>query len=334
MRRGGIVILLIGVIIALAAAGLLFLFLQTSNQAQEPTPIPTEDPGRDIVVARVDIPASTLLNDTATLLEIQNIPTDEFNQQYFTNISDVQGKLTISDLRAGQRIEKPAVTEPGLSQQIPTAEPDRPRPKAYAFATSSLRGVADQIKPGDFVDVVATFLMPRRISYPTGLSFDEQGQGTIERELSIVEFRSTKTIVQQVQVLRIVRPGIPAEEGQPAPQQPSGNEAPQTDESGQPVDASETSPAGTITEGEWLLVLAINDQEAELVEFALNTDADISLVLRGAGDTDFEPTIGATFDLLVSEFGVPAPRPVEPRIYGLEVLTPEPILTPAPTRIP
>jgi pilus assembly protein CpaB len=72
-----------------------------------------------------------------------------------------------------------------------------------------------------------------------------------------------------------------------------------------------------------------------LLEFALNTESDISLVLRGAGDTDFEPTIGATYDLLVSEFGVPAPRLLDPYVISEEdAFIPDPTATPAPTRVP
>jgi pilus assembly protein CpaB len=82
-------------------------------------------------------------------------------------------------------------------------------------------------------------------------------------------------------------------------------------------------------------VLAINDQEAELMEFAIASEAHLVLVLRGAGDTGYEPTIGATFDLLIDEFGLPLPQPLRPYIVGVnEQLTPQPTRTPAPTRVP
>lgn len=338
MRRGGIVILLIGVIIALAAAGLLFFVLsQPQTEGTGPLPTPTEDPGVEVVFARVEIPANTIISDT-TVLELQRIPSEEYNaraDEYFRSVAEVQGKLTTNVIGFNSPVEQSDVTDPGLSQQIPTAEPDSPRPKAYAFQTNSLSGVADQIKPGDFVDVVATFLIPRRVSYPTGSSLQEQAGQTvnvIERELQDPSFSSTKTIVQQAQVLRIVRPPAPTE-GTPGPEQPPEG-VPETDETGQPVNQATQEGGTTITQGSWLLVLAVNDQEAELIEFALNTEANISLVLRGAGDTDFEPTIGATFDLLVSEFGVPLPEPLPPRIYGEEVFEANPTRTPAPTRVP
>lgn len=332
MRRGGIVILLIGVIIALAAAGLLFFFLQNSTTVSDETTIePTREPDVEVIVANVDIPANTLIADQG-LLGTREIPESEFDSRYFTNVNDVLGKLAVSNIRADELITQSDITEPGLSQQIPTAEPDRPRPKAYAFSSNSIAGVADQIKPGDFVDIVATFSMPRRISYPTGREVDDQGQVTIERQVTEEFFPTTKTIVQQVQVLRIIRPGVP-EEGTPGPEGEQAAE-PEVDESGRVVEP-EAGDGNTITPGSWLLVLAINDQEAELIEFALNTQSDISLVLRGAGDTDFEPTIGATYDLLVSEFGVPAPQVLDPHLISEEdAFIPNPTFTPAPTRIP
>lgn len=332
MKRGGIVILLIGVIIALAAAGLLFFFLQNpTGMSNVPTNTPTTDPGVAVIVAQVDIPANTLITDPALLGE-DMIPRTELNPRYITNINDVVGKLAITNIRAGDRIEETDFTEPGLSQQIPTAEAERPRPKAYSFRTNSIAGVADQIKPGDFVDVVATFSIPRDVSYPTSREVDDQGQVTIQRQVGEDFFPTTKTIVQQVQVLRIVRPGVP--EGTPSPdeQQPG---PPETDESGQPIEPTEETGGDTITQGSWLLVLAITDQEAELIEFALNTSSDISLVLRGAGDTNFEPTIGATYNLLISEFGVPAPQSLDPHVISEEdAFIPNPTFTPAPTRIP
>lgn len=70
-------------------------------------------------------------------------------------------------------------------------------------------------------------------------------------------------------------------------------------------------------------MLAVNNQEAELIDFARNTNAAITLVLRGVGDVDLEQTIGASFDLLISDFDVPLPQPVPGRVYSeQEALTP------------
>jgi pilus assembly protein CpaB len=346
MRRGGVLILLI-VLILIVGVVAAFLLLQppTSPGGAATSALPTEVPTVDIVRARVDIPANTVISDTATLLEIVSIPQTEFNtDQNFSTVDEIDGKLATKAFRANQAIEKAALTEPGLSQQIPTAEPNRSRDKAYPFIVNNLSGVADQIKPGDFVDVVATFIVTRRQSYPTELKPDTTTQPgtpagvTITRELTDPTYNATKTIVQRAQVLRIIKPAVPADTAATpeAGAQPTSSSLPQVDSSGQPINpAVGGDTAGAITQGAWTLILSVDDQEIELMEFALSTNSRMVLVLRGAGDSTFEPTIGATVDLLINEFGLPLPRSLPPQVIGLDqALTPEPTRTPAPTRVP
>ena len=49
-----------------------------------------------------------------------------------------------------------------------------------------------------------------------------------------------------------------------------------------------------------MLVLAVTDQEAEIIKLSREQGNGITLVLRGRGDTAVENTVGATIDLLVS----------------------------------
>jgi len=334
MQRGVIVILIIGLILVIGAAALFFLLQQPGGGGlvgvAQPTPaLPTEVPEVEIVRARVDIPANTLIADT-TLLDVITIPQTEFDpDQNFSRTGEIVGKLTTRPFRANEFIVKAGLTEPGLSQQIPTAEPERARDKAYPFIVNNLSGVADRIVPGDFVDVVATFSVPRRESYPT---ITQEG---LIRLLNDLTFNSTKTIVQRAQVLQIVRPPV-ATDATPEPGvAPESGSLPQVDASGQPIEPASGQASGPITAGAWTLLLALNDQEVELMEFALASNARMVLVLRGAGDTDFEPTIGATLDLLISEFGLPLPYSQPPQVVGEDVaFTPEPTRTPAPTRVP
>lgn len=351
MRRGGVLILLIGLILIVGALALLLFFqpsilTPTGDQAALTTALPTEVPVVEVVRARVDIPANTVINDSVTLLEVIEIPQTEFDaESNFSRVTEVEGQLTTRAIRANEVIEADALTEPGLSQQLPTGEPDRARDKAYPFIVNNLSGVADQIKPGDFVDVVATFTVTRRQSYPTGenvIQFSGADVLQLQRELTDQTLNTTKTIVQRAQVLRIIRPQVAAEAtpegGAPAEAPPASSSLPQVDEQGRPISSTEAQAGVTgasVTAGIWTLILAVNDQEVELMEFSLAANARMVLVLRGAGDTDFEPTLGATYDLLVSEFGVPLPRPLPPRVVSEEeVFTPEPTLTPAPTRVP
>lgn len=311
MRRGG-PLLLVGILLALVAAFGLYYVLQGGAGA---TPVdqalltPTAEPKKRVVVARIDIPSTTVLTDSETFLNLEEIPESLYNTsptQYFTSFSELRNKQTVRQLTAGDPVRSADVTEAGLSLQIPAARPGQPRPKAFAFQVNSLTGVADQIKSGDFVDVLGSFEIQQTILRP---GVNELGEPLLKEE----QFtgRTTKTLVQNVQVLQILKPqvapsGTPGAEGgepTPAPPPAGGDAGPAN---GGPAP---TAPGSTITTGSWLLVLAVTDQQAEVIKLAVERGGGVSLVLRGRGDTADEATIGATLDLLISRFGLPLPQP-------------------------
>lgn len=342
MRRGALLFLLIGLIVIIGGLAA-FLLLRggagqtTTSTTPEIPPTPTTVPQVRVVRARVDLDANTLLNDLA-LLDVVEVPVTEFDEKNeFSNINDVIGKLLINPVVAGQSIRRDNVRDAGLAQRMPTAEPGQPRVKAYPVSVDSLSGVADQVAINDFVDVIATFSVNRLIVRPSVL---QSSPLTNEQLSSGYEyageqaFFTTKTIVQRAQVLQILRPppeAVPAEEGSTT--QPPAESPPAVDASGQPVNqpVSGVSGANTLTQGSWVLVLALTDQEIELLEFAIQSGARIVLALRSTDDNEVEETIGVTLDLMVREFGLPLPQPLQPRVYSTdEVFTPQPTPTPRP----
>jgi pilus assembly protein CpaB len=373
MRRVIVIILVLLLVLGGAAAGIYFFgpddLKQNIPGMAPPTPTPevqpepTEDPGVNIVVARIDLPVGTFITDTQNLLDTENISTLRYEEQAErlfrqSEIGDIREKVLTVPLFAGDPLEKTFLAEAGLSQKIPTREPNRPRPKAYPIEVDKYTGVANHIMTGDSVDVVATFKVVRRIYLPPSLGVQirggEEGVGMVAEEetgqeqgaegapvenqqqtappasqsraIETREFYSTKTIVQRAKVLDILRPPPPtpvpvAEEDQP----PEDAEATPTP---RPQPKQGDGPPTQITEGTWFVILALNDQQAELIEFAKQSEANITLVLRGAGDSAYEDTIGTTFDLMLSEFGLPMPEPEDPFVFAPDVLTPEPTSTP------
>jgi pilus assembly protein CpaB len=345
MRRGGRLILLLGVLIAAAAALFLYVFLQRPQPVTELPNVPTpEPPKKQIVVARIDIPNNSVLTDTETFLDTGEISEAEFNarpRDYFTSVGELQGKVTLHDISAAEPIFRGDVQEAGLSLQVPPAAPNEARPKAFPLLVGNLSGVADQIKPGDVVDVLVSFRFTRTFLRP---GFNEQGQIIIKEE-TLTDLQSTKTLAQNVQVLKVIKPPA-APEGTPTPGGPPPNQEgpPQTDETGQqtqPGQPDQTAQPGqpntgdTITPGSWILIVALTDQEAEIVKLSREQGV-ITLVLRGRGDTAVENTIGATLDLLVSQFGLPLPNPPAPAFFAPNQLTqvPTTAATAAPAGTP
>ena len=332
MRRGGRLFLLLGILILVAAALAYFVLSQPQNPSPELVAAPTQEIKKKIVVARIDIPANTILTDTETFLGVIDIPESEFNAgqgQYFEATSDLLNKQTVRQINFNERITRSDITEPGLSILIPTAQPNQPRPKAVPVSVDSLSGVADQVRPGDFVDILTTIEIQRTIIRP---GFGENNQ-IIFKEDSITG-KSVKTLIQNVQVLQVLKPAVPqgtpgAEGSAPAPAaQEQG--PPQTDANGQPIQpgqagqpTQQTGPktTGTFQAGNWILMLALTDQQAEIVKFSTESGT-ISLALRGRGDTAVDNTIGATLSLLVSQFGLPLPGGAEPEVISQNDLTP------------
>lgn len=337
MRRGGRLFLLLGLLIIVAGALAYFVLSQPQLATQDTTPQPTQELKRKIVVASIEIPNNTVITDTVTFLKTIDIPESEFaagGGQYFTSVEELLYKQTVRSIAFNERIRQADVTEPGLSIQIPTAPPGQPRVKAITFQVNNLSGVADQIKPGDFVDVLSSFIVQRTYLRP---GIDDQGQIVIKEEP--FEGQTTKTLLQNVQVLQIRKPA-PAPEGTPTP----GGEAapagpPATDANGQPLpegqqptegQQAQAGNANTFQPGSWLLLLAVTDQQAELLKFSLEQGTGITLVLRGRGDSAIETTTGATLDLLVSQYGLPLPQPAVPAVSEPGDLTPLPTTNAAP----
>lgn len=311
MRRGGRLLLLVGLLLAFVAAGAIFLVLQNpaadpNNQASQS---PTAIPQKQVIFARIDIPANRVLTDTETFLVPGTIPETEYNgnpDDYFTSFSELSNRQSIADIPAGEPIRASQVVESGLANRIPAADPGQPTLKALPIQVNNLTGVADQIRPGDFVDFLASFSINQTIIRP---GVDDQGL-IIQREQDFVS-QSTKTIVQNIQVLQILKPAV-VPEGTPTPA-PEG-EQPQTGPDGTPIDGAQgtntiASTANTLQQGNWIIVVAVTDQEAELIKFALEQGTGFSLVLRGGGDQATETTVGATLDILVTQFGLPVPVP-------------------------
>lgn len=327
MRRGAVVIIVVGILIV--GGGLAAFLLLTSTGGgggfsitAPPTPQPTTEPTVRVVVARFEIESGTVITSTEDFLTTEEVPISDLGEEddYFRNPADVEGKLAVITIGREERIRRSDITEPGLSQRIPEADEDEiARPKAYPLLVNALTGVADQIKPGDFVDVVITFDVSTRTASAQAAPDAEGFQRyTIEFE----QFRTTKTLVQRAEILNVLRPARPRAEGEegegaPPPGQdiPQEGEAPPQDEQGRPIAQGQEGVPGeaaSITGGSWVVVMAINDQEAEIIELARANDARITLVLRGADDEELEETVGATLDILVSDFGLPLPEPLLP----------------------
>ena len=145
--------LIIAVVAGAAAALLAFLFLNKPAQ-QAAAPVAVAAPALSpVVVASKDIPARTIV--TNDMVKIDNLPKDKLTGQEALAPADVLGKVASVPIATGAPILTSAVMakDPGIG--LAYAFPVNYR--AMTVALDPVSSVAGFLKPGDHVDVLATF---------------------------------------------------------------------------------------------------------------------------------------------------------------------------------
>ncbi len=168
--------------LGLVTAILVYAFLQ--NQAKQ------AKAEASVVAARQDIPARTIIEQG--MVEIRSFPRQALPPAAAPDVESVVGMVAVSPIKARQPISMRAVAPKGAALGLSYAVPLFMR--AVTVAVDPIIGVAGFLKPGDHVDVVATFNV---------------NKGTV-----------TKTVLQDVELLatgsQVVEEEIDPSTGKPA----------------------------------------------------------------------------------------------------------------------
>lgn len=362
--RGNRVVILLALVLFVGAVILGIVLLRGNNQSNTETspangaptgqstvitPTATPPPPK-IVVAKYYLPQGTLITDR----DIDTIAPESISPDdvLATDMSSVLNHYTLISFNKGQPLRKDAksLVEGSFSnymRQLMLSHQLEPGKKAFPVATNDLSGVAGLIREGDLVDVVATFdvqLRPVSVPGPNGTPIPVSAQHTEP---------TTKTILQNVRVLKVIQLQVDRNAFDVAPRPVP---TPTTDLSAQtPIVYSGTpiptptlinfAEAGSNFPVTTVLVLAVDDQQAELLKFTRetsvcpgNTGAPLSSSAGGAtgsggsGSSACVPPIhfvlrakplepsnpqdpnitndatrGITFRALVRDYGVPIP---------------------------
>ncbi len=303
MRRGSSsLLIIIGLFLLLAAgaAGVLIFYGQIPGTAAAPTVLPpTPEPQVARVKAEIDIQAGTVLTSTEGLLSTEMVPASQFiGGVNLGSVEEALNMVATTTIKATEPVRKDQFRKAGLAQKIPAVKEGEQSVKAFPLQVDSLSGVADLVQPGDFVDVLASFNLDVSTFTP-GVPSGETGavSSVIERPTNE---GTTKVLLQDVEVLDVIKPAPPEGEASAAPQPdapPAEGAAP----------AVPPTTANTLRTGNWVIVIAVSNQEAEVLRFALDRGIGITTILRRAGDHTTERTVGATMRILVDNFGMPMP---------------------------
>jgi pilus assembly protein CpaB len=301
MRRKSTLLIIAGFALLLLAGGMAVLTFARPSQAMlsasEPSS-PTAEPMVPVVVAEIDIEPGTIITATNELLSVNEIRASQFNNETnITNIEDARNMVANTSIKAGEPVLRSFLRPAGLAEKIPEPEPGQPSLKAFPIQVNSLSGVADLIQPGDFIDVVASFNLDVVTFHPGAPQQGENGPVSAINERATNEGAS-KVLLQDIEVLEIVRPAAVVEGSAEQAPPPEGEEG---------ANPPPPTAANALSAGNWLLVIAVTNDEAEVLRFVLDRGIGLTSILRRTNDHTTERTVGATMRILNEVYGMPVP---------------------------
>lgn len=289
MRGGNRLLLVFALIIVVVVAFVLFVLLRGSpTPAADPnagvapgaqpiatTPaiiVPPTPAQVSVVVAARAIPPGTQLR--ADDLDIITKPKSEVNEaDDITQKEFAINRIVKIAYNPNQQIKKSDLIEGAFSNYMRQLVADRrleAGKKAFAYATNDLSAAAGLIQENDLIDVVATFAVDRR---PVNVTIGGQ-----QYTIPIPGFEvTTKTILQNVRVLRVIKFGpalAPVTVPRPTATPIVGDNTPSPAAAAPPPGTATPLPTlpsfketGEGFDTSTVLVLAVTDQEAEILKF-------------------------------------------------------------------
>ncbi len=317
--RGGRFLLILGAGLAAMAFVVVYLVMSKSSAptVDPAASVPVTVPMRSIVVAKVPIPAYTTLDETNLgLLEVE---ASTVSGDAVTDPNLLYKKMSTTAIAA----QKPVLASEVASVSFSTALAKNE--KGFSLSVPARNTFADSITEGDHVDV----LWSVDISVTVPLRAEDGKVKYEERP-----YRTSKTLLQDIRVARVVKlapaqpPQTPAggdgngaTDAQAAAQKTSSNSSQVVAPTLSSLYANENASYTTV------LLLAVTDQQAEVLKYTRVTGGELDLTLRSSapvkdkdgnitkdadgkeirGDHEVEKTTGITIDVLIKSYGLVPP---------------------------
>lgn len=286
MKRSSRIIIILGIVLAVAAfGGVLFL---SSNMGSAGTPAaPTT---MKVVVAASDIPLGTTV--APALLGTREIAIADAPPDGYTEPAGLTGRVVRRDIRKGEALRSSDFSSGSAARGDDILRALKPGLRAMAIEVDQVTGVGTLIQPGDHVDIV--------LGFKVSTLWPGKEPGDPPSEVPGGPQLTVKLLVQNAEVLGTLIQ---------LPEQQGG----QTEE---PADeTTEGGDAGTSMTGQkQIVIVAVTAQQAEIVRYSQIQAADspelsVGLVLRATADRDAPPdeTTGVTIRELVEKYGVLPP---------------------------
>ncbi len=355
MRRGRILILFAMILLFGAVAGFLVLSRLGSGGSNAPSPETTQGPAfggeAQIVIAAQDISRGAVIPLDGVILS--PFPADFVVETMITDLNQVVGHRARMDIARGVPVTQNMVTEQSGDLLGTGSDASLAIPPGYTAITMPLdrfSSLGYALADGDSVDVIVNMLMididpdfqtalPNATAILVGpdgailtavganKATQNQGGTTAESQspVPLGRVETDQTTGQQVFLIpnpaetqrprlvsqrlianaRVLHVGeVKSESAQPTPVPDQGAGAP----------ANQQAVAAVVKPPD-LISLIVTPQDALAMEWALNAGANMTLTLRGPGDTTENTTSSVTLQFLIDNYDIAVPSKLP---YGLE----------------
>ena len=225
-----------------------------------------------VVVAARQISPGTIIGQDDVTVILKS--TDQYDpNEDLTDVTQAISQINKVAYVTGQPIRKDDLIQGSFSSYMRELVAEKrlePGKKAFAYATNDLATVSGLIQENDLVDVVATYVVERRVSVPVGNQVE--GGGSTAANNPGVEL-TTKTVLQNVRVLKVIHLQVPAPIAAPAVATSTAGADTPTAVVAAPPTATPTPTLPPLAESgsgfdvNTILILGVTDQEAEVLKF-------------------------------------------------------------------
>jgi pilus assembly protein CpaB len=312
MRGRGRLLIVLGVILGLVAAGgVLYVMMQGAQPTPTAPPSEVVVPTTQIIVAAQNIPRGSEI--TADLVARRDWPAGSEPPDVIAEEAELIGKVAKTDIFQGAPIVRSMLTEIVVGSEAAFSIPEGK--VAVAFPITRFSSVGYGIQAGDHVDVLlsARFIDREEEKQSARDSIDFRIE-VMERltaakvesasfDLPVFEAKArpvTQLIVQNAGVLRV---GAWATPTPPPVETTEGGEAPP------PVPPSPPD----------MIILVVNQQDALVLKYARENNFILDLALRAAGDEAPITTEAVTLEYMIRRFSISFPPQLQ---YYLDTVPP------------
>ena len=252
-------ILVAGLILALAAAFSVNVYLNKQKKIYQ------EEAGRlaakkqenqaAVLVARQEIPKGASI--TSEMLDTKILPREYVAPQAISSLDRVSGMVTVVPIAKDEQITLTKLSYPrqagGLAEVTPVGK------RAITINTDSLSSVAGMIRPGDYVDLIATLPVP--VQLPGGKQATQAASVPLFQNVLVLAVGQEMGTVSQAE---------------------AGGRYGKGEQKREPYS---------------LITLALNPEEANLVAF-VQEQGKFRMILRSPADSQTQPLRPASWETL------------------------------------